>query len=96
VTTPRSFLDLIAPDHQFTLHQRDNEGDWGLSTAYLINMSCSCGFSTGRAVSMTESGSGYAETLTGEWLDRERLNHLLDQRLDTRPMLLLVADGLES
>ena len=93
MTTARDFLNLIVLDHQFTHTQIDRPG-LAQDLGYIMNLSCSCGWSTGRAVSISEITKSYDTTLTTEWSDREQLQHLLDQELDLRPMLLKLAEGL--
>lgn len=79
MTTPRDFLALVEPDHQFVLSVvEDKLEDIGKA----IKMSCSCGWVTRRLFTWKEVEDGYSTTLTSEWVDRMRQDHLLDQELD--------------
>lgn len=81
MTTPRDFLALVEPDHQLFLSAVENRHrleDVGKA----LRLKCSCGWETRRLAPWKEIEDGYSTTLTSEWTDRERLNHLLDQELD--------------
>lgn len=94
MTTPRDFLNLIVLDHQFELRVTPSPDNFQ-GTAYIANLTCSCNWSTGRAIHEREARDGYDRVLTQEWAVREQLQHLLDQELDTRSVLLKTADGLK-